>query len=96
VFDDLRKRPCLLDPARHDGFARNATNELLGLVDLDEPGSQDRGNAMGEFGGGIDAGLLEQIGALGADADQAMQVDGVDPLQDQANWSARSFSMAGD
>ena len=71
------------DPAGDLGLARHPADHVrAGRVDLLERDREVRGVALGELGRRVDAGGLEQVGVLRADALDPHQVDVVDPLED--------------
>src|ERR1035437_1781160 len=89
VLDDPRQRLGLLDPGRDHLRGRRATNEVAGRVRFGEGLGEVDGVALSQLRHGVDAGDLEQVGVLRADAVDAIQVDAVDPLEDESVADAR-------
>src|SRR6478736_6802914 len=81
VSDDARERFRLLDPVGYLGRARDAAHEAPCGVRLGERGDEVLHVALRELRDGVDAGRLEQLGELRADADDANQIRVVDPAE---------------
>ena len=69
VLDDLRQVLGLGDPVGELALARDAPHDAgTGRDDLLDRRREVGRVALGQLGGGVDAGRLEQVGVLGADA----------------------------
>ena len=83
MLDDLRQRLGLGHPALDFTHGGLRADDLVLVVVLCHRRGQVRRVALGQLGGRVDAGGLEQVGVLGAYALEAHEITVVDPLEDQ-------------
>ena len=84
VFDDLVELAGLVDPGRDLGLARESADDPWSGGDDLLDGDREVGRIpLGELGGRVDAGGLEQIAVLRPDARDPHEIDEVDPLEDE-------------
>ena len=74
VLDHAGERLGVLHPAGNRGGLRDVADEVLFLI--------ESGEALGEFGNGIDAGGFEKFAEFGANAVDAIEVHHVGEFQD--------------
>src|SRR5450759_3042588 len=83
VLYDLGQRLGLLDPAGDFCQRREAADQVSSRVGLGHGLSPVDRIAMSQFGGRVHTGDLEQVRVLGANALDAIQVDAIDPLENE-------------
>src|SRR5450759_1546877 len=84
VFYDLGQRLGLLDPGGDFCQRREAADQVSGRVGLGHGLSQIGRIAMSQLDGRVDTGDLEQVRVLGANALDAIQIDAIDPLENES------------
>ena len=86
---DLGQRLGLLDPTGDLLKSGEAPHQAASRIGLGHSLGQVGGVAMSQLSGRVNTGDLEQVRVLGANALDAIQIDAIDPLENEGMSDAR-------